>query len=346
MNMKKKKTQHRATFTIRGHRAGLVIIAVWVVIGILIGGWYFGVRSTVRVDTTFLIEHGASVGGVARELRNRELISSTHVFRAAVRMNGGIVQRGLYDIPAGTGTMRIASMMANGRVATTTVMIPEGSTVRQIVNILNRNPYLTGVACQPNACPEDGMLFPDTYRVARGTSRAAVIQLMRNRMIDIQMQKEQGIDDGFPAPLTSWHDVINLAAIVQRETSIPREMPKVAGVFINRLRINMRLQADPTVVYFVTEGLGDMGGRPLLRRHLQTPHPFNTYTNRGLPPHAIANPGRHAIAAVLNYKNHNYLFFVADGTGGHIFSRTYAEHRIRHQEWRVIRAEIRAGTRN
>ncbi|MCL2369363.1 MAG: endolytic transglycosylase MltG [Alphaproteobacteria bacterium] len=345
MKKRKQKTVHKSPFYIRGHRAGLVIIAVWVVAGALIAGWHYGLRSGVRADTTITVQSGASVISVARELRNRELISSTHVFRVAVRLNGGIVQRGLYDIPRGSGTWAIARKLANGRVATTTIVIPEGKTVRQIVAILERNPYLTGVAC-PTMCPEDGMLFPDTYRVARGTSRAAVIDLMRRTMDDVKRQKERNIRNGFPAPLYDWHDVINLAAIVQRETSIPAEMPKVAGVFINRLRTNMRLQADPTVVYFITDGLGDMQGRPLLRRHLQTPHPFNTYTNRGLPPHAIANPGRAAIAAVLNYKNHEYIFFVADGTGGHIFSRTYAEHRQRHQEWRVIRAEIRAGTRN
>jgi len=333
--MKKKNSKPILIF---GHRAWLVILAVWVVFGISFGVWYFGFRSTVEQNTSFTIAGGASITSVARQLRERNLIESEDAFKITVRMMSGNVKRGLYDIPAGSSTFQIARMMARGDIATTTIMIPEGLTVQQIVAVLDRNEFLTGRACvgANNACPRNGDLFPDTYRVAKGTSRAAVIELMRLKKSDIRHHFESGRQT-FPRPLTTWDEVIIMASIVQKETPKKAEMPKVAAVFLNRLNQNMRLQADPTVVYAVTDGLGDMQGRQLLRGHLQRPHPFNTYLNHGLPPAPIANVGRAAIAAVLNPADIDYLFFVADGTGGHVFSRTYEEHRANHERWREIR---------
>lgn len=326
--------------SIYGHRAWLVIFAVWVVVGVTFGAWHYGFRSVVREDVSFIIADGASVTSVARRLKEQGLITSKDGFKITVRLISGNIKRGLYDIPKGTSVYGIARMMARGDIATTTVMIPEGLTVKQIVAILDRNPHLTGSAClgANNTCPANGSLFPDTYRVAKGTSRAAVIELMRLRKSDIRHQFERRGEAVFPRPLQTWDEVIVLASIVQKETPKRHEMPKVAGVFLNRLNRNMRLQADPTVVFAVTGGLGDMQGRPLVRTHLQRPHPYNTYLNHGLPPGAIANVGRAAIQAVLNPADTEYLFFVADGTGGHIFSRTYQEHRVNHEAWREIRS--------
>ena len=140
-----------------------------------------------------------------------------------------------------------------------------------------------------------------------------------------------------PAPLKNWNDVVTLASIVQKETSRAAEMPVVASVYINRLRKKMRLQADPTVVYAITDGLGDMRGRALLRGHLKVNSPYNTYTHYGLPPAPIANVGRNAISAVLNPADTNYLYFVADGNGGHRFADTYDVHQKNHADWRAIK---------
>jgi len=140
-----------------------------------------------------------------------------------------------------------------------------------------------------------------------------------------------------PAPLRSWDDVIILASIVQRETPRVSEMPVVASVYLNRLRRNMRLQADPTVIYALTDGYGDMRGEPLLRGHLKIDSPYNTYRNKGLPPAPIANVGAHAIRAVMNPADTKYLYFVADGRGGHKFSSDYESHIKNHYDWREIK---------
>ena len=323
---------------ILGHRAWLVIFMAWTLFGILFGFWYFGIRSNVKQDAAFTVGAGATISSVAGQLKERGFIDSEDGFKMTVRLISGNVKRGLYDIPAGSSAFHVARMMAHGDIATTTVLIPEGLTVKQIVELLDQNKFLTGRACVGinDSCPRDGELFPDTYRVAKGASRASVVELMRLRMSDVRDRFESG-RGALPAPLENWDEVMTLASIVQKETPKAREMPIVAGVYINRLNQNMRLQADPTVVYAVTDGLGDMRGKPLLTGHLKRAHPYNTYMNHGLPPHPIANVGRAAIAAVLNPVETKYLFFVADGTGGHLFSETYEEHKVNHENWREIK---------
>jgi UPF0755 protein len=182
---------------------------------------------------------------------------------------------------------------------------------------------------------KDGQLFPDTYTVARGTSRLAVLELARKKM---QSVADKWIKTNlWPKPLKNWNEVITLASIVQKETPLVREMPVVASVYLNRLNKKMRLQADPTVVYALTNKLGDMQGKPLLRSHLKIDNPYNTYKNAGLPPAPIANVGLAAIGAVLNPAETNYLFFVADGRGGHKFSVDYETHKKNHSDWRKIK---------
>ena len=295
--------------------------------------YIFGVRSAVTRDATFVVARGDTVSGVATRLQSRDLIDSVALFKIAVRGNGGGIQSGQYDIPRGTSVWRIADMLAHGDVAATTIVVPEGLTVKQIKELLLANDDLTGdVECGagtdlPVCNLHDGDLFPDTYRVARGTSRLALLDLMRKKMVELEHNWDRAGRIA-PRPLKTWNDVITLASIVQKETPKKSEMPIVASVYLNRLRDGMRLQADPTVVYALTGGLGDMRGRPLLRNHLKTDSPYNTYTHAGLPPAPIANVGLDAIHAVLTPADTNYLFFVADGNGGHRFSRTY---------WRVIK---------
>jgi len=367
------------------HRPVLTLVTAFALLSVLFIIYVIGFQTTVTEPVTIRINRGASVTSVARQLKAEGLIASEHEFKALVAGFGGRVRYGTYDIPARAGNFRIAKMIARGEVATTMVFIPEGFTVKQIINVLNSNPYLIGEACDMqltqtvrtavraenqarnnrngaapraaadagrapaaagargvtgNLCPTDGDLFPDTYIVAKGTHRAAVLELMKRQM---QEMERNWIAAGrqAPRPLKDWNEIITLASIVQKETPRTSEMPKVASVFINRLRRGMRLQADPTVVYAITDGLGDMQGRPLLTVHLRVQHPHNTYVNHGLPPHPIANVGRASIRAVLNPADTNYYFFVADGTGGHAFSRTYDEHNIRRAEWREIRRERR-----
>lgn len=302
----------------------------------------FGVYSPVREPVVFDVSRGDTVSGIAARLEKENIIDSAYVFKMAVRMNGGKVQRGQYDIPAFASSWRIAKMLAKGDVASVSIVIPEGLTVKQIKNLLLQSSELTGgVECElgniaPVCSLKDGQIFPDTYRVAKGTSRLAFLELARKKMVAVETSLKRSVRR-LPKPLKNWNEVITLASIVQKETPQMKEMPIVASVYLNRLNKGMRLQADPTVVYALTDGLGDMQGQPLLRGHLKIESPYNTYKNNGLPPAPIANVGQAAIAAVLKPADTNYLFFVADGRGGHKFSRDYETHQKNHADWRAIK---------
>ncbi len=301
----------------------------------------FNLWSPLRKSVTVVVPKGASVTGMTNYLVQNRIVYSGKLFDFSVRLNGGKILAGEYDIPRGAGVWTIADMLANGKVATTTVTIPEGYTLKQTKKMLMNIPYLSGdVNCNSSApvCHlEEGEIFPDTYRIARGTPRLAVLDLARKKMLSI---KDSLVGHSRPEQLKNWNDVLILASIVQKETSKIKEMPIVASVYLNRLKKNMRLQADPTVVYALTNGFGDMRGAPLLRGHLKIDSPYNTYVHGGLPPKPIANVGRDAIRSVLKPANTKYLFFVADGRGGHKFSTEYSEHQKNHTVWRGIKKEI------
>ncbi len=302
----------------------------------------WGIVSGVNSSHTFqfVVSPGQSVSSVANSLKDAGIIDSVSSFKMAVRLRGGRVHAGDYDIPRKASAWKAATILASGMVATTDVVIPEGLTIKQIKNLLNQMPTLYGdVECAVgNTVPvcnlHDGDIFPDTYRVARGTSRLAVLDLARKKMISV---REQIKINKLPSPLKSWNEVLTLASIVQKETPMAKEMPIVASVYLNRLNKGMRLQADPTVVYALTGGLGDMRGMALLSGHLKIDSPYNTYKNSGLPPAPISNVGIAAIRAVLYPADTHYLFFVADGHGGHKFSDTYEQHLRNHAKWREIK---------
>lgn len=302
--------------------------------------YIFNLWSPLRKPVTVVVRRGTSVTGITNYLVENKIIKSSNLFLFSVRLNGGKVMAGEYDIPRGAGVWTVADMITKGKVATTTITIPEGYTIKQIKNMLMASNSVSGpVDCNTDApvCKlKDGDIFPDTYRIARGTSRLALLDLARKKMQTVKQKLDTG---KYPEPLKNWHDVLVLASIVQKETPLEREMPIVAGVYLNRLNINMRLQADPTVVYALTNGEGDMHGGALLSGHLKTESPYNTYLNYGLPPGPIANVGREAIRAVLKPARTKYLFFVADGHGGHIFSHDYKEHINHHNNWRAIKNE-------
>ena len=316
-------------------RHTFAVLAVLVVFFIIL---MFGFVS--RKSVLITVPSGATVTEVANILKQNDLVDSAASFKLAVRAQGGKIRVGQYEIPRGASAWRIAKMLVNGDVATTKILIPEGLTIKQIKILLANDNSLSGdVDCGVgNMAPicgiRDGDIFPDTYKVARGTSRLAVLDLARRKMDSVRQKMESR---NLPRPLTNWNDVVTLASIVQKETSRVSEMPIVASVYLNRLRSGMRLQADPTVVYVLTDGLGDMQGQPLLTGHLQLESPYNTYRNAGLPPGPIANVGRDAIRAVLKPADTNYLFFVADGNGGHRFSNSYEEHLKNHADWREIK---------
>jgi UPF0755 protein len=224
-------------------------------------------------------------------------------------------------------------LVENDQINVYRVAIPEGLTSWQIVQGLNQADFLSGEVAD---IPAEGMLAPDTYEVRRGFDRNELLAQMRASQEQILAAAWENREDGLP--LATPEEALILASIIEKETSVPEERGQVASVFVNRLNQGMRLQTDPTVIYGVTNGRGVLG-RGIRQSELRDQNPWNTYVIDGLPPTPIANPGRAAIEAALNPDETDYIFFVADGTGGHAFAQTLDEHNRNVARWREIEAE-------
>jgi len=222
----------------------------------------------------------------------------------------------------------VVCLLVDGKAVRHYVTLPEGWSSAQAVDILMKQPVLTGEV----EVPPEGSLWPETYEVTRGETRAAVVARMQ-RAAKAKLETLWAARSPATVVATPEEAVI-LASIVEKETGIASERPEVAAVFTNRLRLGMRLESDPTIVYGVTKGRPL--GRGILLSELRNPTPWNTYLVDGLPPTPIANPGEEALKAVLNPPRSEYVFFVADGTGGHVFARTYQEHLLNVARWREI----------
>lgn len=213
------------------------------------------------------------------------------------------------------------------------VTLAEGVTSWQVVDALRRAEFMTGEIAE---VPPEGTLAPDSYEVTRGADRAALLALMAERqaatLAELWANRVEGL------PYDTPEEALIMASIIEKETSVPEERRRVSAVFVNRLEQGMRLQTDPTVIYGVTRGEGVLG-RGLRQSELRRETPWNTYVIDGLPPTPIANPGRLSIAAALDPEESDYLYFVADGTGGHAFARTLAEHNENVARWRAIERE-------
>ncbi|MFU8899812.1 MAG: endolytic transglycosylase MltG [Roseinatronobacter sp.] len=216
------------------------------------------------------------------------------------------------------------------------ITVAEGATSWQIWEGLRLAEFLSGEA---GDVPREGWLAPDSYAVQRGADRQTLLAEMEARQTRILTELWEGRADGLPYETAE--EALIMASIVEKETGQADERRQVASVFVNRLGIPMRLQTDPTVIYGITQGQGTLG-RGLRRSELDAVTPFNTYRIDGLPPTPIANPGRAAIAAALNPHDTPYLYFVADGTGGHTFTTNLADHNRAVARWREIEAEMRA----
>lgn len=214
------------------------------------------------------------------------------------------------------------------------VTLAEGTTVWQAVESLKRADFLDGTT--PADLPPEGSLAPDSYEVAKGADRAALLAEMQARQTRILDDLWASRQDGLP--YADKAEALVMASIIEKETGVPDERGTVASVFVNRLRQGMRLQTDPTVIYGVTKGQGTLG-RGLRQSELRAATPWNTYVIDGLPPTPIANPGRASIEAALNPPTTPFIFFVADGTGGHAFAETLAKHNANVAKWRQIEAE-------
>lgn len=290
-------------------------------------------QNDIAESTVILVEKGENLNQIARRLKRDNLLNSVAVFKVAARLSGKSTQlkAGEYRIPARASAKEILDILVSGQTVVRRVTVPEGKTSRQIFDLLMQTPGLFGDLPEP---PPNGSLLPETYVFSYGLPRKVILERMLSGM-------NKTIEELWPLrdpdlPYTTKEEVLVLASIVEKETSVPAERPRIAGVFVNRLRKGMRLQTDPTVIYAVTGGTMELNRR-LTHKDLRTDHPFNTYVNKGLPPAPICNPGRESIQAVLQPQKTNEIYFVADGTGGHVFSRTFEEHKRNIAKWKKAR---------
>jgi UPF0755 protein len=303
------------------------------------GGWQWLLRQIeapgpMQAETAVVIPRGASTGTIAERLDAAGVIADQRLFLLALALDPGTPLRaGEFAFPAGASIRDAIAILRSGRTVQRRLTVPEGLTVAQILALIEAADGLTGTI---DTAPSEGTLLPETWAYSWGDSRASVVRRMSEAM-------DRALAEAWAArapnlPLASPREVLILASIVERETGVADERAKVAGVFINRLRRNMPLQSDPTVIYAVTGGAGVLD-RPISRADLEFDHPMNTYRNRGLPPLPIAAPGRASLMATVRPAETDALYFVADGSGGHVFSRTLEEHNRAVARWRQIERE-------
>lgn len=306
---------------IRSLRPALILI-----VAALLSYFWIGFRWHAEgpLDREQIVEfpRGSHLNDIARQLEASGAVANGWMFLAGLYLDpaGRNLKAGEYAIPAGSSMADIAALLRSGKVLLHRVTLIEGRTVGEALAELAQLEILNGTAAP---APKEGTLRPDTYLVARHTERRVLLE----RMIAAQEALIQELWRSGPAPavIHNVQDLLTLASIVEKETGRDDERARVAAVFENRLARHMRLQSDPTVAYGITLGSSELG-RDLTRDDLQRPTPWNTYLIDGLPPTPIANPGRKSLEAVLRPAPGDELYFVADGTGGHVFARTLDEH--------------------
>lgn len=321
-------------------RRALIIAFLSIVLlaGLAGGAGYFWLKSAyhvaspVPVDTVVMIERGSGISAISQQLVKDGLIPDANVFKFGLKFFDDTrpLRAGEYKVPAGSSPAEIARVLKESEQVTYRITVAEGLSSSEVVEQLRGDPVLVG---EIDNIPPEGALLPETYHFHRGETRAGIIARMQAYM-------QRALSEAWALrqanlPVNSPAEAVILASIVEKETGIDNERGKVAGVFVNRLRKGMRLQSDPTVVYGITLGSGPLG-RGLKRSELDAKTPFNTYQINGLPPTPIANPGLASIQAVLNPEETEALYFVADGTGGHAFSKTLSEHNRNVRAWRKI----------
>lgn len=311
----------------------LLALGTGIVLGlafaVVLYGW-FGPGPASRTRN-FTVEEGSSVSGVAVELERAGLIASARSFKIGARVmgSGDPVQAGEFEIPKGASGASILELLQHGKPVLRLITVTEGMPSIIVEDKLKANKFLTG----PTPSIAEGSVLPDSYGYERDESRAAVVQRMQAAMTKTLDQLLK--NGGGNCPVSSREQIVTLASIVEKETGKASERRMVAGVYCNRLRIGMKLDADPTVIYPITRG--KPLGRRIKRSELNAITGYNTYREPGLPMGPIANPGKESIAAVMNPEPTKALYFVADGTGGHVFADTLQQHQANVRRWYEIR---------
>jgi UPF0755 protein len=324
--------------TFRSLVVSFLVAVLIAAVGIYYAGREFDRPGPLTGVGAVVVERGMNAEDIGNRLQEHGVISHAYGFIVAAayaRLHGKSLKAGEYGFPAGASLRQVLTMIIEGKALIYRLTIPEGLTTAQILERVNAQEAL--VEPLPEDLPE-GVLLPDTYTFTRGTTRTELIQRMR----EAQQQFVDTLWDGRAKdlPVKTKEEAVILASIVEKETSRPAERARVAAVFLNRLKRSMRLQSDPTIIYGLVGGKGRLD-RPISRDDISQKTAYNTYRINGLPPTPIANPGREAIRAVLNPADTEEVYFVADGSGGHVFSKTLSEHSEKVKEWRKIEEDRR-----
>lgn len=292
-------------------------------------------QGPLATETTIILPRGTGLEGIARQLAEAGILDRPQLFLLAARLSDSArhLRAGEYAFPAGISAMGAMELLLSGRTVVRRLTVPEGVTTSQVLDLVAATEGLVG---EVGRVPDEGTLLPETYHFSYGDHRGDMVARMAAAMKSAVRELWGG--RAADLPFSTRHEALVLASIVEKETALPEERPHIAGVFVNRLKRGMRLQSDPTVVYALTQGAGPLD-RPLTRADLEIASPYNTYRVSGLPPTPIANPGRAAIAAALNPLVTDDLYFVANGSGGHVFARTLGEHNHNVALWRRLRTE-------
>jgi len=296
---------------------------------------YYG-QNISNEERVVTIPKGASLNKIASLLSKDGYISGVQkkILPYIVRLEGrgASLKAGEYQLPKQASLKEIIDIIEEGKSVMYKITLIEGETVHMALERIQKNDILEG---EITTSPSEGMIYPDTYLFMRGQKR--------DDLIKNAVQKQKQHLDTFWAmrpetlPVETKEEFLTLASIIEKETALGAERPLVASVFINRLKQGMRLQTDPTIIYGITKGKGVLG-RPIYKSDILKDTGYNTYQIDGLPPTPICNPSKETFEAIVNAPQTDYLFFVANGTGGHSFSKTYAEHQENVQIWRQIEA--------
>ncbi|MGN6462053.1 MAG: endolytic transglycosylase MltG [Pseudolabrys sp.] len=309
--------------------AGNAIFSILAVVALAAGGAVFYGKQKMEEPgplsetKTVTISRGLGIKDISDLLAREGVIDQPAVFVGGamlLKLRGDGLKFGEYEFQKQASLGDVLDTISEGKIVQHTFSVPEGLTSEQIVARLLESDLLTG---NIKEIPREGTLLPETYKINRGTPREQIIQRMQqaHRRVLQEVWERRNPD----LPVKTPEQLVVLASIIEKETGRADERSRVASVFVNRLKNRMRLQSDPTIIYGLSGGKGTLG-RPILRSEIDQPTPYNTYVIDGLPPGPIANPGRASLEAAANPARTKELYFVADGTGGHVFSENYEQH--------------------
>ena len=311
------------------------ILAAALLLAVIASNFIYGwtAAGPLERETSVVIKPGSSITSAAQQLEKTGVVKSASAFvsRAKVFGASSTIKAGEFVIPAKASNSDILSILTSGKTVQRMVTIPEGMPSIMVYERIMANDRLSGSI----SIPAEGSVLPDSYAFDKNEPRADVLQRMQDAMTKTmaELWPERSADTAVRTPL----EALTLASIVEKETALKSELRIIAGVYSNRLRTGMRLQADPTIIYPITKG--KPLGRRILRSEITDVNDYNTYAVAGLPKGPIANPSRAAIAAVLNPQKTSALYFVADGKGGHVFADTLQEHNANVAKWYALRRQ-------